>query len=365
MNQSVAFGDNSQKFLKDLFSLYCWKRCFLVTGKDSYQRSGAKDFIENAISNFPRLIYRFSNFETNPNVRDLRVGLNIIREYKPDVIIAIGGGSVIDMGKLLRFFYTHHGDFFSGFYESTGTDLPLIAIPTTSGTGSEATHFAVLYDESKTKHSIAATDVFPEYAIVNSSLTYNQNSYLTACSGFDALAQAIEAYWNRNATLESDKYAHKAISIIYSTLPLVVTNPTPDLRDKMSEGAYWAGRAIDITKTTAPHAFSYPFTAHYGIPHGHAVAIVFPTIAEFNIKNGNIPKDKVKYLYDLFGSEHIFKAIERYVTAIGLSIPNKDYSADILLKGISLDRLANNPAEINNVHAVEILNKVLYSSNVI
>ena len=200
--------------------------------------------------------------------------------------------------------------------------------------------------------------ILPDYAIVNSELTWNQSSYLTACAGFDALAQGIEAYWNKNATEESDEYALKSIDLIYETLPKVVANPTPELRSRMSEGAFWAGKAINITKTTAPHAFSYPFTSHYGIPHGHAVALTFPYIAYYNFTKGKMFASKKKIIAKLFNaSDNIFSHLKNYVNSINLRTPAKNYDVDLILSEISLERLVNNPAEINYAEAIDIIRK--------
>lgn len=360
MEQRVAFESDCIPVLTEILEEIKPQRILLVTGKNSFEKSCAKDFILGCLSNKNVGIKRFSDFDNNPNIKDLKKGLETTKIYDPDLVIATGGGSVIDMAKLIRFFHTHEHeeDIFNGKYCQSRTKIPVIAIPTTAGTGSEATHFAVLYDEKKTKHSIANPDILPEYAIVNSALTFGQSWYLTACAGFDALAQGIEAYWNKNATEESDRYAEKAISLIYDILPEVVAHPNEDLRAKMSEGAYWAGKAINITKTTAPHAFSYPFTSHYGIPHGHAVALTFPYIADYNFSKGNIPvfkKDKLSKLLNV--NDNICLSLKNYINQIGLYTPVMDYDADIILSEINLERLANNPAVINNADAIDIIRK--------
>ena len=113
-------------------------------------------------------------------------------------------------------------------------------------------------------------------AVVYPQFTYQNDAYLTACTGFDALAQAIESYWAKGATNESRDYSVRAIGLLWKQLPQLIQSPTKELRNQVAEGAYWAGRAINISTTTAPHAFSYVFTSKYGYPHGHAVAFTFP-----------------------------------------------------------------------------------------
>lgn len=362
MNQQLFIGDECIYKVHDLLHSGKWNRILLVTGKRSYESSGAEDFIKGCMAGFDGDSLRFSDFVKNPNIADLKKGLDLIRGYNPSVIIAIGGGSVMDMGKLLRFFMTNDGDILRGPYMPNGKSVPLIAVPTTAGTGAEATHFAVLYDESGKKHSIADKSMLPDYAVVYPPLTYGQSPYVTACTGFDALSQAIEAYWNKNATKESDGYAEKAMDLIYPSLPEAVNNPTRETRDRMAEGAYWAGRAINITKTTAPHAFSYPFTSHYGIPHGHAVAIVFPSIAELNLSKGKLQEEKKKLLVDVLKIEGNAEACLRsYINNIGLVIPKKKYEVEKLLSGISLERLSNNPIEISKSEANSTLESIIQS----
>lgn len=361
MTQQLFIGDECVSKVRDLFHENRWNRILLVTGKLSYETSGAESFVRECLSGIDTESVRFCDFASNPNITDLNKGLALTREFNTSAIIAIGGGSVLDMGKLLRFFLTHGGDMLNGPYIPNGKDIPLIAIPTTAGTGAEATHFAVLYDEQGKKHSIADISILPDCAVVYPPLTYGQSPYVTACSGFDALAQAIEAYWNKNATKESDRYAEKAMELIYPSLPDAVNHPTKEVRDMMAEGAYWAGRAINITKTTAPHAFSYPFTSHYGIPHGHAVAIVFPTIAEFNMMEGTIPEEKKHRLINLFGGrESLTISLNKFLSSIELSAPqNVDYNLDLLLNGINLERLANNPVKITPTQSRKFLKSLV------
>lgn len=364
MTQQLISGDNCTGSVRSLVLDNRWERILLVTGKKSYQTSGAEGFIGECLTEMNLSTVRFCEFANNPHIDDLKNGLALAREFNPSLIIAIGGGSVLDMGKLLRFFLTHHGEILSGKYNKDEKSMPLIAIPTTAGTGAEATHFAVLYDEQGKKHSIADSSILPDYAVIYPMLTYNQSPYVTACSGFDALAQAIEAYWNKNATPESDNYAVNAMEMIYPSLPVAVHNPTKEARDSMAEGAYWAGRAINITKTTAPHAFSYPFTAHYGIPHGHAVSMVFPKIAELNLSKGEIPDLKKQILRSFLGKDgNVKSTISRYINSIGLYTPSKKYDFGKILDGISFERLSNNPFRITDEEAIFIIKEISNSRN--
>lgn len=363
MAQRLIIGEDPIVQIRDLSRDKGWDKVLLVTGKHSYETSGAGHFIGDCLSGTDISATRFCGFANNPNIVDLKKGLALTRVLAPSAIIAIGGGSVLDMGKLLRFFITHDGEILEGKHTANGKEVPLVAIPTTAGTGAEATHFAVLYDEEGKKHSIADEAIFPDYAVIYPELTYNQSPYVKACAGFDALAQSIEAYWNKNATPESDEYALKAMNLIYPSLPMAVNAPTPESRDKMAKGAYWAGRAINITKTTAPHAFSYPFTSHYGIPHGHAVSMVFPVIAELNLTQGSVPEEKKSIIRNLFGTGGDIQAtIRKYIEGLGLDIPSKDFDMEKILDGISLERLANNPVEISKPQGRALIELIINHS---
>ena len=304
------------------------KHCFVVRGHRSFEACGGQEVIEQLQKITNSQITEFEDFSVNPKYKEAQVGLEKLLQSNADMIVAIGGGSVLDMAKLIRHLAAEQGHM-----------IPLHAFPTTAGTGAEATHFAVVYIDGE-KQSIAADDVLPDVAVVYPPFTYSNSIYQTACAGFDAVAQAIESYWAKGATTESREYSIRALELLWKQLPQLVQAPTEELRDQVAEGAYWAGRAINISTTTAPHAFSYAFTSHYNYPHGHAVALTFPFFVKLNGK---------KDLYELLGlsSIGIIPQIEAYIEALGLSLV-LDSSVDVYgtLQEVNLLRLANNPVEV-------------------
>ena len=347
-------GEHPKEYMSEILLQEKPKKVFLVHGKGSYKTCGAELFISESLSKEIDC-FSFWDFEENPKEEDLQRGLSLLKDKNIDLVIAIGGGSVLDMAKLLRFYYN--------------LKVPLVAIPTTAGTGSEATHFAVLYKDG-IKHSIADEKILPNYAIINYKFTLNTPAYLTACAGFDALAQAIESYWNVNANKESLEYSKKAISLLWGNLPIAVNSPTIEVRKKIAEGSFWAGRAINITKTTAPHACSYPFTMHYGYPHGHAVALTFPYWAEYNIslnlQNLSNSLDKNEYISRLeylkvvlglsIGSD-IYSFFKSYISSLGLkSLSKIQINLSAIKKEINVDRLSNNPIKIRESDIDLLLN---------
>ena len=340
--------DDIESILRGKLGSMHAERVFLVHGKGSYVACGAADVMKDVCKDLH--VTEFTDFSVNPRDEEAQNGVRLLLQAKPDVIIAIGGGSVMDMAKLIRHYAAEQG-----------VNVPLWATPTTAGTGAEATHFAVEY-KNGVKHSIEADDILPDVAILYPPFTYGNNAYLTACTGFDALAQAIEAFWNPNATDESDVYALRAMSYIHEQLPKCLANPELHYyRDDLLWGAYWAGRAINITKTTAPHAFSYAFTTHCGYPHGHAVAITFPFFAELNLRN-NPKSDELRWMLSIDKDADIKQYFLDYINRIGLKYEGtKGKDLHELLSQVNLERLKNNPVQINNeeIGALECFTKTL------
>ena len=321
-------GEGLIEILSSLLRERVTKQVFLVRGKHSFVSCGAQEVLHKVQDLTGVHFIEFMDFSPNPKDEEAHEGRQRVLEASPDIILAIGGGSVLDIAKLIRHYAAEQG-----------CALPLWAIPTTSGTGAEATHFAVVYRGGK-KCSIEADDILPDVVLLYPPFTYKNDAYLTACTGFDAIAQAIESYWAKGANEESRTYSLKALNLLWKQLPLLIKGSTDEFRDQVSEGAYWAGRAINISKTTAPHAFSYEFTSHYGYPHGHAVALTFPFFMRLN---------GTAELQELLGftAENAVQQMETYLLSIGLSVKLPG-TVDVrgALQAVNLQRLANNPVPV-------------------
>lgn len=360
--------DITTNSLKNLIGFYSASKIFLVTGKNSYKTSGAKDFIEDSISGYDSV--RFSDFDQNPKYEDALHGTAFFNKSNCDLIVAIGGGSVIDMAKLINVFATNPKvnslEIVKNSRLIANKPIPLIAIPTTAGTGSEATHFAVVYNDRK-KYSVAHESILPDVAGLNSVFTVTQPKYLTACAGLDAFSQAIESYWSVSATSESKTYATKAIELLRLNLSKAVNNPCKESREAVMKGAYWAGRAINISKTTAAHAVSYAFTTFFNIPHGHAVFLTLPyffilnsEISDLNVndsRGANYVRSTMKDLCHLLGvnsSKEAFVFLNSYAKMIGIETSldklgiNKKSDIERIIKNVNFERLRNNPVMIGS-----------------
>lgn len=334
------------------------KKILVLRGKKSFELSGAIKLLQFLYDDSMITVKTWDEFSSNPKREHVNIGVEVMNTFNPDFIIAVGGGSVIDMAKLVRFY-------------SLNPNVPLLAIPTTSGTGAESTKFAVCY-KGGVKMSICHESILPNYVYLDSNLTWNNSDYLTACTGFDALAQAIEAYWNINATEKSDELALNAISLLFDNLIDTAKANEPKRRYELMLGANFAGQAINITRTTAPHAMSYTFTSKYGYPHGHAVALTFPAFFNLNVNCNEenylgtdyfLYNKKMKKLLKLLGKSsemdsYVF--MKEYVHKLGLSFDShRPFDRDVVVKGINLERAKNNPHALNE----EIIYKVINSIN--
>jgi len=302
MMQKEYIGAGTINQCKKVLKNFAGENILLVTGKTSYSRSKAKESLGNILSNYNVTV--FNDFGSDPKIEDIKLGIDLFKKNKIDIVIAIGGGSVIDTAKLINFFSVNKMNKLNLSKLNSGIKKmkPLIAIPTTAGSGSQATHFAVVYKKN-TKYSIAHKYILPDIAIVDADLTKSLSKKQMAISGMDALSQAIESYWSVNSTKESKRYAKKAIKLILNNLVAAVNKGTMSSCKAMAEAAHLAGKAINISKTTAAHAVSYPLTVFYHISHGHAGAL---TLGKLFIINAD-PKNTA--LNEKRGKRYLMKVM--------------------------------------------------------
>lgn len=324
-----------------------------ITGKKSFEFSGAKKYLIENIAKTKK-INRFNDFSANPKFDDVKKGVKFFKEGNYNCIVAIGGGSVIDMGKLISFFVQKGIDEFSSTVgEPFFTSCPVIAIPTTAGSGSEETHFAVIYNKG-VKYSIAHSSLKPIHKILNPNLAFNCSREQKLFSALDAFCQSIESYWSKSASNQSRKYALKALTLINENLENGLVNNDFNSFKKIVKGSNYAGKAINISKTTACHALSYFFTSKFSIPHGQAVAMIMPYVFDYhykNMKDSKVMRELVRVLG--FKSIDFYHEFRIYFSKLGLVYEFKELGIDLELnlvqleKNVNQERLNNNPIKIN------------------
>ena len=227
-------------------------------------------------------------------------------DAQPEVVVALGGGSVIDSAKV---FAAARGDFAaidSYLKKRTGAEtikpLPLIAVPTTAGTGSEVTCWGTVWDNAGgLKFSLAHPGLYPEFSVVDPDLMIGKPRDLTIQTGLDALSHSLESLWNRNANPVSMAHAVTAARGVLSTLPLLADDlRNADLRERMARASTLAGFAFSNTKTAIAHSLSYPITLRHRVPHGIACSFSLPMIIRSVAGEGGICAEG---LSAIFGSD--------------------------------------------------------------
>lgn len=247
---------------------------------------GVLDTIKQTLSHCK--IHEYGGVCPNPDLQSIEMILDGFRML--DLVIGIGGGSTLDFAKSVAFMVRQQESLRTFLMQQNTTParppLPIIAIPTTSGTGSEVTPWATIWDfQEKKKHSLFHPQMFPYHAIIDPSLARSLPPYVTAYTGYDALCHALEAYWSRHSNPISDLYAIQAIQLVFGHLEQAVKTPTDEHRIAMAKASLYAGLAFSNTGTTAVHAVSYPMTLHYGVPHGVACSLTLEKFWHYNLES--------------------------------------------------------------------------------
>jgi alcohol dehydrogenase class IV len=288
------------------------KKLFLVCGK-SFDKLEFADYIKGLNP------VRFGNFRPNPLYEEVLDGVEQFNKSKCDTILAVGGGSAMDVAKSIK----HYAK----------SSVEIIAIPTTSGTGSESTHFAVIYKDG-VKQSVADQALLPEIVILEPATLENVPEYTRKTTMLDALCHAIESYWSKKSTDESKKIAIAAIKRILEYKDSYLRNEN-DGNAGMLKAANLAGQAINVTTTTAGHAMCYKITSLYGFAHGHAAALCLPEV--WKINKTEIPGITLEEFIELF------RELELEYPVSG----SREEDLKLLVASVNPQRLKNNPVKLD------------------
>ena len=315
LQDHVAFGQGAVSRLPAIVEELGGTRVLLVCGRRSFEASGAA----RVLPDLERVatVTRWDAFSPNTDAEDLGRGLELLAEVEPDVVLGVGGGSAMDMAKLLCAFegVAPGRELLEAINEGARVERrrpALVLVPTTSGSGSEATHFAVLY-VGHAKHSVAGPAMRPDRVVLDPDLSASASARQRAASGIDALCQAIESRWAAAATDESREHARAGLRLTLEHLETFVVDPGPHAARGMALGSHLAGRAIDVSKTTAAHALSYGITKRHGVPHGHAVALTLGAFIEDHAGAG------VEDLQPGISPEEHAAAVEEVLESLGAS----------------------------------------------
>ncbi len=357
---------NSYKKIKSILDLEKPSRLFVVCG--NYIQD---TFVFQYLKNLNIEITVFDKFQPNPLYEEVVEGVNLFNSNNCDFILAIGGGSAIDVAKTIKLFSSLDSTKCYLDQPYVENNIPFLAMPTTAGTGSESTKYAVIYYNG-VKQSITSENIIPKYVILEASFLETLPLYQKKATALDALCQAIESYWSVNSTVKSKQYSRKAIRLILNNIDNYIKN-NESLNEMMLASNY-SGRAINITQTTAAHAMSYKITSLYGISHGHAVAICLPHVWKYIIKHVddccdprgiNYLNKSLQELNDLFGCEETEQGVKKFnviYKKLHLETPEVHSlnNIDELTEAVNILRLSNTPVTMDKDCIYKMYKKILF-----
>lgn len=281
----VVFGAGVIDRLGDLARELNFKRTLLVADHGMVA-SGHVDEAVGPLEKAGVEVVRFHDFEVNPDTRMVEAGTAFASPLKIDSIIGLGGGSSLDCAKGINFLLTNGGRMsdYHGYGKAMQPMLPMIAIPTTAGTGSEGQTYALISDaETHVKMACGDPKAAFRVALLDPALTLSQPPSITATSGFDAIAHAVETYVTTKRNPLSEIFSREAWRLLEPNYERVLRQPDDlEARGAMQLGAYYAGVAIENSMLGATHACANPLTARYGTAHGAAIAMLLPSVVRWN-----------------------------------------------------------------------------------
>lgn len=343
----------------------------IVTGKHAMKENGVLDTLIEELSEKKQNPSVYDKIQPNPTDESIQELISFMDNSSTDGIIGLGGGSALDCAKAAALLFNNRASpvqsHLRGEGEITHSALPCVAVPTTSGTGSEVTPYVSFTEKtSNQKFTFDHPFLIPRIALLDPELTVTMPPYVTACTGFDALGHAMEAYWSINHSPFSDTHALRAARLIMLNLAGAVKEPTDyQYRLNMSIASCEAGLAIARTRTTAAHAASYSITTQFSVPHGHAVALTLAEFFEFNESSMEAPRSNE--LADALGGSTVKDASNRVRILMDecvlqrklqkLDIPS-DAIEMLVSSGFRPDRVKNNPRKVTEQDLREIFLKI-------
>ena len=363
--------------LRELKEVMNKKRAFIVTDSFLY-KNGYTHVITDRLNEMGITYTVFSDVQPDPTLANAQAGAKLMREFEPDVIIAMGGGSAMGAGKIMWVLYEHpEADFMDMAmrfidirkrvytFPKMGEKAYFVAVPTSSGTGSEVTPFAVITDqETGIKYPLADYQLMPNMAIVDTDNMMSQPKGLTSASGVDVLTHALEAYASVMATDYTDGLALKAMKNVFDYLPTCYNEPgNVEARQKMADASCMAGMAFANAFLGVCHSMAHKLGAYHHLPHGIANALLISLVVEFNsaeapAKMGTFsqyqyPHTQARYAEcarfcgiqasdDAEAVKKLIEKIEELKKAVGVKATIRDYGVDEKYFLDTLDEMVEN-----------------------
>ena len=353
--QKVIQGRDSLRKLPELMNKLGITRPLVV---------GMEPLTGTLLKRMPALLQSpvYSAFHSNPDLQDTEAGAVLFEKEGCDGLVSIGGGSSIDTAKAIKARMNTSGeDDLKHSRLSSLKECPHIAIPGTAGTGSEATQFAVVYDNG-TKISLNHPALRPDGVLLDSSLLDSLPAYHKKSCAMDALAQGIESYWSRGSNEDSKVHAYLAVIGVLDNLRDYLSGD-PHAADEMLDASYQSGKAIQITRTTAAHAMSYRLTKTMGLAHGHACMLTLPALWEMMAEHDDMKPlledlSRKMRLGDILLAPRLLKGI---LYDLEMEIPDlpDEKTLDELADSVNPERLNNHPVKLSREEIKQAYRKAM------
>lgn len=372
MDQKIITSKDDYKALDEWLSSNSVKNLLLVCDSSIQFQTSLNAHLDK-IGNNGINIVRFSDFVPNPLYESVVKGVDLLHERSCEAIFAVGGGSAIDVAKCIKLYSNMDRNENYLKQEIVPNDIPFLAMPTTAGTGSEATRYAVIYFNGE-KQSVTSTSCIPETVLLDHNSLKTLPLYQKKSTMMDALCHAVESFWSVNSNDESKEYSRKAISGVLENMDGYLNN-TEEGNHGMLMAAHFAGKAINITQTTAGHAMCYKITSLLGPSHGHAAIlcdrVLYPWMVENTAKCiDSRGEDYIKATLDEIANAFGYKTaeegkncLEEIFTRLELEVPSaNDEQIDILKNSVNPVRLKNHPIGLD-VDTIEMLYRKILKVN--
>ena len=370
--EAFVTGEHALDYLKEI-KAGC---AVIVTGGSSMFRTGVIDRVKGLLEEGGAEVSVYSGISKNPTVAQVEEGLKLLREKKPDTVVAVGGGSPLDAAKVMTLFYDCPELNFKNVLKAEISGLKLktkfVAIPSTSGTASEVTHVGVItYEEEEYKFAIRSEAIRPDVAILDPELPSTLPAQIAAETGMDALTHALEAYINKTGNDFTYALAKEAAEGMLEWLPVSVKTGSKESREKMHNFSCMAGMAFSNSGLGIVHGVSHAFGGKYNLAHGLANAIILPYSMDYNKKDEEV-REKYEKLSRILGCDVIEK-VKALQKELGIAscmkeagITEEDYRADFdfLLENSMKGSTAANPIPVSIEDMKKFLDCIYYGKKV-
>ncbi len=372
-SEALVVGINSLEYLKNIK----YSKAMIITGGKSMFATGVIDKVKEYLGKDNKEVYIYFGIGKNPTVSDVKEGVAKMKIISPDLIVAVGGGSPIDAAKIITLLYEYPE---LDIENISGVRLPekrhktkLIAIPSTSGTGTEVTHVSVItYPEKNLKIGLKAESLRPDIAILDGNIPMSLPRNIASETGMDALTHAIESYINKTSNDFTEVLAKGAIEGLIKWLPISCNDKTLESREKVHNYQSMAGMAFSNSGLGMVHGISHAFGGRYNLAHGLTNAIILPYAMRYNSKDKEV-FEKFKDLSKAIGCKDIIVEIENLKEKLGIAksisevgikeeIFKKDF--DILLENSMMGSTVVNPIKVTKEDMKKMINAVYYGIDI-